>query len=228
MAETIAETKAVLAVNALKCFLYAEAISRKYYLFDLEFNVAPPSMTTFVTKYSEQGDMRLTMKNLGGVPIEFTTSFIRRLESMGLSLFDSFLSSHQLSPFNHLITRAIDHLGNTFSVRDLHRRAVELVSFFELFLNYDNKSGAKPQTYLIRNILPHLLPVKMHEEGKKNVQLLYKIRNRYLHNGHRLSFDVKDLYFMHVFAFNFLKMMIELSKQLIKKEDFFKHFSIVH
>ncbi|RCH53686.1 hypothetical protein DJ568_16760 [Mucilaginibacter hurinus] len=226
MAEYVARTRAQQAINALKCFLFKEAISKEIYLFNLEFKALPHDSTTILSR-TEDGGIRIHSLNmrLGG-PVELTNAHMQRLNRIGLHLFDGFLTNFRMTPFNQLIGRGIDQLADAFSIRDLHARCVDLVSFFELFLNYDEKSGAKPQTYMVRNILPKLFENQDLTNEKRQIQLLYHIRNRYLHNRHKISFEIKDLYELQMLAFCFLRHMVILSKTLQTKEDFFKHFGI--
>jgi hypothetical protein len=226
-AEVIAKTESVLTVNALKCFLYPESLASHYQLPELDFKSTEVIFSKFITKDNTDGRMKITMQRLNGaMPVVFNTAYMQTLKKSGLETVHDFLLNRKTDELHLLILRAIDQLGITVSTRNLYERIVQLISYFELFLNDENSSRSKAQTYLKNQVLPVLVNLKDLEAFKIKIRKTYDIRDKYLHNRVLNAIDIEDLYHVHKIAFAFLKLLIKLNKELTTKQQLFAHFGI--
>jgi hypothetical protein len=228
-ADEVARADAALIINAFKCYFNAESLSLSYQLFDLDFKATVTGFSRSVIKYNEQGGLRFNIKRLNGtLPIELTVEVLDRLKKDGLDYMHEFLLARKNSEFYLLLLQAIEQYGTVVSTRNLHERMVNLVSFFELFLNDENSSRSKAETFLKSNVLPTLMVPDDLERGKTLIRLMYHIRDKYLHNRILIILDVEELLRMQIIALGFLKRMMKLSKTITTKDEFFDHFQIPH
>jgi len=226
-ADTIARAQASLAVNALKCFLNAESLSRSYQMLDLDFTSIRTGFSHSVVRYNQEGGLRFNLKRLNGtIPIGLTSENLERLKNKGLSLMHDFLVAKNKNDFQFLILRSIEQFGSAMSVRDLHERVVQLTSFFELFLNDENSSRSKAETFLRTKVLQVLLKQEDMELGKTLMGKLYRIRDKYLHNRILKHIDPEELLKIQLIGLGFLKYCIKISPTIKTKEAFYQHFEI--
>ncbi|MDB5117053.1 MAG: hypothetical protein JWQ79_2545 [Mucilaginibacter sp.] len=227
-AEVLAKAEAGLAVNAFKCFFYPESITGHYQVFDLDFRSTEVIFSKFVTKDNTDGRMKITMQRVQGtLPIVIKKAMIPTLKKSGLDLIHDFLINRKHDELHLLILRGIEQLGIAISTRNLHERIVQLVSYFELFLNDENNnSKSKPETNLKNQILPVLVNPNDLEAYKLKIRRIYDVRNKYLHNRILNIIDMEELFYVQKVAFAFLKQLIKLNETLKTKQQFFIHFGI--
>ncbi len=228
-AEIIARADASLIINAFKCFLNPESCALSYQLFDLDFKATVTGFSHSIVKYNEQGGLTINLKRLNGtLPIELTYSNIERLKKSGLETMHNFLILNKKTEFYLLILRGIDQFGIAVSTRNLYDRMVQFTSFFELFLNDENSSRSKAETFLKSKVLPLLISDKDQEIAKSLVRMMYNIRDKYLHNRILITLDIEDMLKVQGIALRFLLLMMRVSDKITNKLELFEHLEIPH
>jgi hypothetical protein len=228
-AEAIAKNEVALAVNAMKCFLIPESMALHYQIFDLDFKISNGSFTKFLVKDENDERLKITMQRLDGAqPATFNQVFFARLDLADWHLVSNFIRARKKTTFHLLILESIDQFGAVISNRNLHERIVQLISFFELYLNDENSTRSKAETVLKTKILPVLVPKNQVEPFKIKIRHIYHIRDKYLHNRVLLPIDLNELHEVQILAFRFLKLMINHDSKFNSKTDFYIDFDIPH
>lgn len=220
----LAKKEVELSINALKMFLSVESITKKN-LFDIDFIIHDEISEYFsFSKTTKSFDTIIDVGN--HIPVKIDNQKLNELNSYGLKVVSLFLQNKKNSELYFEIESLINELGNINSTKGFHDRIVLLVSFFERIIIPKTNVKGKGLAFLKNNVLPKLIS-NFNDEVASQINKIYNIRDKYIHNRIEIPIDVDSLLMFKDIARIFILKLINLNNSNYESlEDVQNYFKI--
>jgi hypothetical protein len=223
-AKQIAFRKATSSMDVLKCFLHEYSIYNQFKIPDLNFRQSISEMTPVL--HSTDSDSfsleALFFRTQHAAIIDIGQDQIAKFNQEKLDKFCHFLTHPKDTEFHQAVSEAIHSFARYVSTTNWHEKVAKLITFFEsILINAQTKAGGG------ENILKKQLMPKMFGSSpdcKLGIELsgtFYRIRDAYVHHGIERGIDARKLYQFQIFAFRFLRWLVELNTQIDTMESFY-------
>lgn len=213
-----------LSISAVKCFLLNESLKSECALFDVDglYDVAMKNyFSTLLNGEHFTMHLEATAKTS---PIPITNQKLRELNSFGLNQISNFIKRRSELESHDVIVTSILSLGEAFSTTNLYLRIVRLISYFENIVIPKGNPVGKGQTFLIKNIIPKILPGE--EDLAKTINRIYDCRDKFLHNKIELTINAQDLWLFQKVAITTLLYLVENVYEFDTIVEIQQHFGI--
>lgn len=221
---SIAKQEINLSISAVKCFLINESLKSECALFDVEglYNVA---MKNYFSTWLNGEHFTIHLEASAKTqPIPITKQKLHELNSYGLKQISDFITRRgELESHNVLVT-SISSLGEAFSTTNLYLRIVRLISYFENIVIPKGNPVGKGQTFLLKNIIPKILPNE--RNLAETINRIYDCRDKFLHNKIELLINAQDLWLFQKLAITTLLYLVENIHEFDTLIEIQQHFNI--
>lgn len=220
--------EAQLSVDVLKCFCFPNLMAKTTRSFDLDYRYRGHTSADYM--YLINGDLlkcRLNTKAMEGVaPIEITKLFLEEVNRIGMDVFSCFLRERKDRELDLKIIDMIKLFAQAASSYDHYEKVKICISLFESMAIPEGNPKAKGYT-LFKKIAGKLIPEHQLETLQGIGLIMYKVRDKLMHNNNRWPFETTDLFTFMDFMRIFILHTIDISKKNGGMQDFYNYHGII-